>query len=101
MLTLRMASYVKPVKGSHSQVLWPVTQADVYAFAVILWELCTGLQPFSGYNAAQLVVAKCHSPTRELLRFLEPGVPDVLQQLCWDCWRRDAARRCAAWPQHK
>ncbi len=75
-------------------------QVDIYAFGILLWELCTSQVPFAGMSPGQLVQAKLQAgSTRQLLAF-PPSTPSVLKRLCRSCWHDNPARRhvaSAAW----
>ncbi|ELR24661.1 kelch repeat-containing protein [Acanthamoeba castellanii str. Neff] len=82
-----MAPEVMPVN-----VVSPLPEADVWAFGVFLWEICTGqlLRPWQGSNDAQVLTA-----VRNQGKCLV--VPDeshaTLKNIIQCCWRRDPSQR--------
>lgn len=88
---LGTALYMSP-----EQVLGhPVTErSDIYAFALILFELIVGKGPFSGGNVAEIMMRRTSEQMPEILS-LNPacGLPKQLDDLLQACTARDAARR--------
>jgi len=73
----------------------PVDQrADVYAFGVTLYEMCTGQRPFAGASEAELMVAVLRDTPPSAGSF--PGVPPGLGAIIDRCLERDATRRFAS-----
>lgn len=66
------------------------TKADVYSFAIILWEMATRLDPFSGMSAFELIVQVGKNNLR-------PTLPDdiypPLRDLIFECWDPNPAKR--------
>jgi hypothetical protein len=59
-------------------------KADVYSFAVTVWEVLTGERPFAGLKPAQVIMKVCmkgHRPPVPEKTGL-PAIVEVMQQ-CW------------------
>jgi TolB-like protein len=69
-------------------------RADVYAFGVTLFEMCTGRRPFTGGNEAELIVAILRDapPSASSMPGIPPGVAAVIDR----CLEREPARRFAS-----
>ncbi|GAX73029.1 hypothetical protein CEUSTIGMA_g481.t1 [Chlamydomonas eustigma] len=64
--------------------------ADVYAFGITVWELCTGKHPFADVNPAYLTYKIC----KEGLRPEWPqDSPAAIAELVGRCWDHDAEAR--------
>lgn len=58
-------------------------RCDVYSFGVILWELCTLKQPWSGMNPMQVVGAVGFQYRRlDIPDDMDPAVADIIRK-CW------------------
>lgn len=66
-------------------------KSDVYAFAILLWELFTRAKPFTEYKSSmevyEAVVGENKRPP------LTSDVPDAVAALLEDCWQRDRLKR--------
>ncbi|KAG2447105.1 hypothetical protein HYH02_007854 [Chlamydomonas schloesseri] len=72
-------------------------RADIYSFGVVLWEMLTGVRPWSGVNMLQIAVAVTMRQERPPLSLLAPPrCPARLAQLVAHCWESDPRRRPAA-----
>ena len=66
-------------------------KTDVYAFALVIWEVLTGDVPWAGLNQIQIamqILAKAARPQ-------VPAGPADLVDLMTRCWAQDAAERPA------
>eukprot|EP00249_Psilotum_nudum_P022894 c28683_g2_i2 orf=478-3453(+) len=65
-------------------------KCDVYSFGVILWELATSQQPWSGINPMQVVGAVGFQNRRlEIPRDVDPLVARIIRE----CWQSDPSLR--------
>eukprot|EP00210_Caulerpa_lentillifera_P006060 g5791.t1 len=64
--------------------------ADVYSFAVLMWELLTGVRPFEGKTHGEIVLLVVNREKR-------PQIPDYCPEgyaeLLEDCWRQSHLER--------
>jgi serine/threonine protein kinase len=65
---------------------------DVYAFGVLLWEICSRAVPFAGWRPAD-IRTEVVAGARPDLRALPLDCGDALKSLITACWAPDAARR--------
>ncbi|KAK2445442.1 serine/threonine-protein kinase CTR1 [Trifolium repens] len=65
-------------------------KSDVFSFGVILWELVTMQQPWSGLNPPQVVGAVAFQ-NRKLV--IPPNISPALASLMESCWADDPAQR--------
>jgi len=66
--------------------------ADVYGFAMVLWELWTGRVPYAGLSMMRLMVGVANKGLRPDLG-PDAGVPPTVAALLVRCWAEDAAAR--------
>lgn len=59
-------------------------KVDVYAYAVLLWELLAESTPFKGYNGQQIMIAVCQKNERPMIPVKTPTKLRSLIQRCWD-----------------
>ena len=60
-----------------------VFRCDVFSYGVILWELCTLLQPWEGMNPMQVVGAVGFQQRRlDIPGGVDPAVAEIIQS-CW------------------
>ena len=66
------------------------TKVDVYAYAILLWEICACAIPYQGLMAPQIIA-------RVLVNDMRPEIPSnvspALKQLIQECWARDPKAR--------
>jgi serine/threonine protein kinase/tetratricopeptide (TPR) repeat protein len=67
-------------------------RADVFAFAVLVYELATGMRPFTGRSDADVVSAILRDPPPPLRR-QRLDLPEQLQDILAACLQKDPARR--------
>ena len=58
-------------------------KVDVYSYAVILWELLTGRQPFRGKNVVEIATLVLHQAKRPEIPAKTPSKLAELISLCW------------------
>eukprot|EP01103_Thecamoeba_quadrilineata_P014173 TRINITY_DN414_c0_g1_i2.p1 TRINITY_DN414_c0_g1~~TRINITY_DN414_c0_g1_i2.p1 ORF type:complete len:626 (+),score=95.19 TRINITY_DN414_c0_g1_i2:617-2494(+) len=81
-------SYAAPELFAGEQ---PSTMSDVYSFSIILWELLTRKEPFSGLDRKAIIFSVGSEGVRPPLP--ENGVDLEYLQLIKDCWQEDDLRR--------
>lgn len=60
-----------------------VFRCDVFSYGVILWELCTLLQPWEGMNPMQVVGAVGFQQRRlDIPGGVDPAVAEIIRR-CW------------------
>jgi eukaryotic-like serine/threonine-protein kinase len=69
-------------------------RGDIWALGVILFELISGVRPFSGDSLPE-IVAQILGNKRPLLRELRPSVPEELELVVSKCLRTDREDRFA------
>jgi serine/threonine protein kinase len=82
------------------------TKADVYSFAMIFYEMVTGLWPFQGMDPVQAAVCAATDGLRPLFNERsvqqfsgeEAALVPRVQSLIKRCWARQPAERCALPP---
>ncbi|HEV3079948.1 MAG TPA: serine/threonine-protein kinase [Gemmataceae bacterium] len=84
-------SYMAPEQASGDlDRIGPHT--DVYALGGILYELCTGLPPFSPKSITDIFTQVLSEPPRPP-RQMQPAIPPELETLCLKCLEKDVKRR--------
>jgi serine/threonine-protein kinase len=67
-------------------------RSDLYTFGLILYELLTGVLPFTGDTTLQLMYQRVHTvPKRPEL--VTPDLPPYLSRICLKCLEKDPAKR--------
>ena len=79
--TLGTPSYMAPEQAEGKTV---DERTDIYAVGLILFEVVTGRQVFSGDTAAQVAYKQVHEPP-PLLRDVDPTLPPALEELTARC----------------
>ena len=65
-------------------------KADVYSFAIVVWEICTGKAPHPDLNVKQLAKAVGHGNLRPII---PARCPSDLKALMAQCWASDPSCR--------
>ena len=63
---------------------------DIYAYAILLWEILCEETPFKGFSALQIMNAVCEKNQRPAI---PPNTPPNLQKVIQLCWNKDPAKR--------
>ncbi len=67
-------------------------RSDIYSLGVILYEICTGVQPFHGENIPAILMQQVHAiPTPPVL--LNPHIPPALTMVIMRCLAKDPTAR--------
>jgi hypothetical protein len=64
-------------------------KADVYAFAMVLWEMLTEKKPYVGKTHLQVAMGVCHGERPDLPPFAPPGLKALIRK----CWAGDPGKR--------
>ncbi|NNJ11010.1 protein kinase [Chloroflexales bacterium ZM16-3] len=86
------AAYIAPERWRQNQMS---TSADIYAFGVVLYELCAGRVPFhtgTRMEAAQ----KHHSEPPPPIRMFAPDIPTSIEAIIGCCLEKDPLLRYAS-----
>ena len=78
------------------QVYQPSRKTDVYAFAILAWEVLTEQKPFSNIYKESLLGAKIHQGYRPSLADLPADTPKRLSRLIEKCWDGKRSKRYTA-----
>jgi len=65
-------------------------KADVFSFAIILWEVYTRNIPYNGMAPVQVVALVVNRKERPRI---PPSCPQIMAQLMEQCWRHDFKQR--------
>ena len=65
-------------------------KADIYSFGVILWELATMQEPWSGLNPMQVVGAVGFAGKQ---LEIPADMDEVIAKMCRDCWKTNPRER--------
>ena len=84
--TLGTVAYMSPEQARNEEV---DHRSDIFSFGAVLYELCSGRQPFAGdYEAATL-----YSVVHEEPEALPDGVPAELQRIVFKCLEKEVNNR--------
>ena len=67
-------------------------RSDIFSFAVVLYEMLSGRQPFASASAAATISAILNEEPPTLLRYA-PNLPEELQRIVRKCLEKDRERR--------
>lgn len=71
-------------------------RTDMYAFAILSWEVLTSSKPFSEISNSTLLASKVHQGFRPSLDALPKEVPAKIVQMIQACWDADRDKRKTA-----
>ncbi|HSJ64995.1 MAG TPA: protein kinase [Gemmatimonadaceae bacterium] len=89
-VTLGTPAYMAPEQAAGDARVDP--RADLYASAVVAWEILAGRHPFAGLNPQELLAAHVTRTPPSLLE-ARPSVPPALAALVERCLAKNAADR--------
>jgi hypothetical protein len=78
------------------QVAKASRKRDVYAFAILAWELLTETKPFQGTSYEIVLSSMIHQGQRPAISALPSDCPHKVTKLLEDCWSTDRAVRKSA-----
>jgi len=90
-MILGTAAYMSPEQAKGKQA---DRRADIWAFGVVLFEMVTGKQAFTGETAAETLASVMMAPLP--LERLPDSTPAALRQVIFRCLERDVKRRLQA-----
>jgi serine/threonine-protein kinase len=90
-MILGTAAYMAPEQAKGKQA---DRRADIWAFGVVLFEMLTGKQAFTGETAAETLASVMMAPLS--LERLPDSTPPALRQVVSRCLERDVRRRLQA-----
>ena len=82
--------YIAPEQAVHSGSA--VTQSDVYAFAIILYEVLTGQTPFDGSTPMEIALSQINDPPPPP-RTINDSIPAVAEQEILRALEKDPTKR--------
>lgn len=72
-------------------------KTDVYAFALLMWEVLTGQRPFAAVRTEAALCVSVHQGLRPDIGLLPVETPQKLKDLIVDCWNKSrSVRRSSA-----
>jgi serine/threonine protein kinase len=89
---LGTAAWMAPENGDPEDPFYGKPPADIYSFAMLLYELATGRMPWEGLNIAQITAAVMRGRRPQL----SEGVDAELKGLMEACWAQVPGARPAA-----
>lgn len=89
-LTVGTASYVSPEQASGDHAL--DGRSDIFSLGCVLYEMLTGVAPFSGHSAQAVIAQRFVAPLPRVRHLLE-GVPEVLDEVAARAMAPDPAER--------
>ena len=89
-----------PHKSNNFILTKPSRGTDMYAFAILVWEIMTGLYPFDKISIEALLIDNVHSNdpniNRPLLSQLPLDTPPAIRAMIASCWDKDRSKRMTA-----
>ncbi|RIB09737.1 kinase-like domain-containing protein [Gigaspora rosea] len=82
--------YADPQLFIDPQMVRPNCKSDIYSLGVILWELTSGIRPFSKIPNK---IALANHIARGKREKMVPGTPSSYAKLCEKCWRSNPKKR--------
>ena len=82
--------YIAPEQAISSSKAAP--QSDIYALAVILYEILTGATPFNGDTPMQIALSQISDPP-PMLRSLNPEIPEAAEKEILKALEKDPLKR--------
>ena len=71
-------------------------KSDMYAFALVAWEVLTGLKPFSEVNTEIMLASMLHKGLRPEISKIPSECPQKIVEMVKSCWDFDRSIRASA-----
>ena len=68
-------------------------KADVYSFAIVMWEIMSREPPFKGLRPHEIMAQVVQMNTRPDLRRIPQNCPPLYRQIMERCWDSDPMNR--------
>jgi serine/threonine protein kinase len=68
-------------------------KSDMYAFAVLVWEVLSELLPFTGIRNEVMLATRIHQGMRPDLGALPQSCPESIRTMLSSCWSEDRSKR--------